>query len=106
MAPDPRRSRHPYLIGNARASGIASDAILWECGLVPTVHEPCLYSGVINGPRVIFKRQEDDFAVAAPNEYTANIILDMIDVKLTIPMKRQGFLDMSMELMSSKLGIT
>jgi len=36
----------------------------------------------------------DDFAVAAPNEYTANILLDMIDDKLTIPMKQQGFLDM------------
>jgi hypothetical protein len=28
--------------------------ILRELGLTPTVHEPCLYSGVINGNRVIF----------------------------------------------------
>ncbi len=71
-----------------------ADAILRECGLTPTVHEPCLYSGMVNGQRVIFKRQVDDFAIAAPNEITANILFDMIDDKLTIPMKRQGFLDM------------
>jgi hypothetical protein len=41
-----------------------ADAILRELGLQPTVHEPCLYSGVIEGKRVIFKRQVDDFAIA------------------------------------------
>jgi hypothetical protein len=71
-----------------------TDTILRECGLVPTVHEACLYSGVIEGKRVICKRQVDDFAVAAPDEHTANVLLDMIDDRLTIPMKRQGFLDM------------
>ena len=71
-----------------------ADAILRECGLTPTTHEPCLYSGIIEGSRVLFKRQVDDFAVAAPNEYTANVLLDMIDDKLSIPMKRQGLLDM------------
>jgi len=30
-----------------------ADAILHECGLIPTVQEPCLYSGMINGQRVI-----------------------------------------------------
>jgi len=69
-------------------------AILRECGLTPTVHEPCLYSGMINGHRVIFKRQVDDFVIAAPNEHTANVLFDMIDNKLTIPMKHQGYLDM------------
>jgi hypothetical protein len=71
-----------------------ADAILCKCGLVPTIHEPCLYSGRIDGKRVIFKHQVDDFAVAAPDEHTANILLNMIDDKLTIPMKRQGYLDM------------
>jgi hypothetical protein len=71
-----------------------ADAILRDIGLVPTVHEPCLYSGIIDGKRIIFKRQVDDFAIAAPDERTANILLDMIDDKLSIPMKRQGFLDM------------
>ena len=71
-----------------------ADAIIRECGLVPTVNEPCLYSGMVDGQRVLFKRQVDDFAVAAPIERTAMILLDMIDDKLTIPMKRQGYLDM------------
>ena len=26
-----------------------ADAILRELGLTPTIHEPCLYSGIING---------------------------------------------------------
>ncbi len=46
------------------------------------------------GKRVIFKRQVDDFAIASPDELTANILLDMIDDKLTILMKHQGYLDM------------
>ncbi len=40
-----------------------ADAILRECGLVPTIHEPCLYSGIVDGKWVIFKCQIDDFAV-------------------------------------------
>ena len=71
-----------------------ADAILRELGLIRTVHEPCLYSGIINRQRVLFKRQVDNFAIAAPNAKTADILLDMLDDKLTIPIKRQGFLDM------------
>jgi len=71
-----------------------ADSILQDLGLKPTVHEPCLYSGVIDGKRVILKHQVDDFAIAAPDERTANILLNMIDDELTIPMKRQGYLDM------------
>ena len=71
-----------------------ADSILQDLGLTPTVHKPCLYSGIINNQRVIFKRQVDDFAIAAPNERTANILLDMIDDNLSIPIKRQGLLDM------------
>jgi hypothetical protein len=77
-----------------------ADAILWECGLVPTVHEPCLYSGRIEDKRVIFMHQVDDFAVAASDEHTASILFDMIDDKLTIRMKRQGFLDMYMMILA------
>jgi hypothetical protein len=36
----------------------------------------------------------DDFAIAAPDERTANILLDKIDDELFIPMKCQGYLDM------------
>jgi hypothetical protein len=39
-------------------------------------------------------RQVDDFAIAAPNQWTANILLDMLDEKLIMPINRQGLLDM------------
>jgi hypothetical protein len=70
-----------------------ADSILRELGLTPTVHGPWLYSGMINGKQVIFKRQVDDFAIAAPDATMADILLDMLDDKLTIPIKCQGFLD-------------
>jgi len=54
----------------------------------PTVHEPCLYSGTINGVHIIFMRQVDDFAIAAPDQRTADILLDMLDEKLSMPVKR------------------
>jgi hypothetical protein len=58
------------------------------------VHEPCLYSGNVASKRVIFKRQVDNFAIAVPDEKTADILLDLIDDQLTIPLKQQGLLDM------------
>jgi hypothetical protein len=64
-----------------------ADVILQEIGLILTVHVSCLYSGTINGKRVIFKCQVDDFTIAMPDEHTANILLDMIDDELSIPMK-------------------
>ncbi len=71
-----------------------ADVILRKIGLVPTVHEPCLYSGLIDGKQNVFKHQVDDFAIAAPDKRTGNILLDMIDDELSIPMKWQGYLDM------------
>jgi hypothetical protein len=71
-----------------------ADAIPWECGLIATIHKPCLYSGAIQGKRVILKRQVDDFAIAAPAKQTATILLEMIDDRLMILMKLQGYIDM------------
>jgi hypothetical protein len=71
-----------------------ADAILRELGLTLTTHEWCLYSGLVDRKRVVFMQQVDDFAIAAPNERTTNILLDMLDDKLTMPIKRQGLLDM------------
>jgi hypothetical protein len=62
--------------------------------LTLTVHEPCLYFGLIDGKRIVFKRQVDDFAIAAPNQCTADILLNMLDEKLTMPIKQQGLLGM------------
>jgi hypothetical protein len=68
------------------------DHILQKIGLVPTIHEPCLYSGYIDSEKVYFKRQVDDFAIACKEEKTATIIYDAIDFKLQIPIKRKGLL--------------
>jgi hypothetical protein len=35
------------------------------------------------------------FAIAAPDKRTSEILMDLIDNKLKIPIKRQGYLDMS-----------
>ena len=61
---------------------------------MPTTHKPCLYSGIVNGERVLFKRQADDFELAVPSERTANIIFDMIDDRLTFPLKRMGLVNL------------
>jgi hypothetical protein len=70
------------------------NAIFCELGLTPTVHEPCLYSGIIAGQHVIFKQQVDVFAIAAPDKKTSNILLDLLDDQLSIPLKQHGLLDM------------
>jgi hypothetical protein len=62
-----------------------ADAILQDVGLTPTVHKPCLYASRIKGKRVLLKCQVEDFAVAVPDERTANILLDMIDDFLLSP---------------------
>jgi hypothetical protein len=42
-----------------------ADVILQGLGLTPTVHEPCLYSGIIDGKQILLKHQVDDFAIMA-----------------------------------------
>ena len=71
-----------------------ADKILRELGLTPTVHEPCLYSGTFNGQRILFLRQVDDFAIAAPDAKTSDMLMDLIDEKLSEPIKRQGYHDL------------
>ena len=70
------------------------DKILRSIGFVPTIHEPCLYSGVINGKRVLLLRQVDDFATAAADASTCDTVLDLIDSHLKIPLKRLGLVTM------------
>lgn len=69
-----------------------ADAILCACGLTPTIHEPCLYSGIIDGEQVLFMRQVDDFALAVPSKRIANILFDMINEHITFPMTRMGLI--------------
>jgi hypothetical protein len=58
-----------------------ADAILHKLGLTPTTHKPCLYSGIIDGKQIVFMRQVNDFTIAAPNQRTVDILLDMLDEK-------------------------
>ncbi len=58
------------------------------------VHEPCLYSGTINGQQILFICQVNNFAIAALDEHTSETLMDLIDDKLKIPIKWQGYLDM------------
>jgi hypothetical protein len=48
---------------------------------------------MVDGKRIIFKQQVNDFAITAPDKRTVNILLNMINDSLSIPMKRQGYLD-------------
>jgi hypothetical protein len=61
---------------------------------IPTVHEPCIYKGEIEGHRVLFKRQVDDFLLAATSVDIANKAFDLIDEHLRMPMKRYGLVSM------------
>jgi hypothetical protein len=71
-----------------------ADEILHKISLTPTIHEPCLYPGTIHGNRILFMYQVDGFATASPDKRTSNILMDLIDDKLKIPIKRQGYLNM------------
>ena len=71
-----------------------ADRILRTIGLAPTIHEPCLYLGIINGQRVLLLRQVDDFAVATPSESLASHVFDLIDEHLTIPLKCLGLISL------------
>ncbi len=66
------------------------DRLLWDMGFTPTIHKPCLYSDLIDGQRVLSMRQDDDFAVAMPTEQTDDRVFDMLNNRLTFPMKRMG----------------
>lgn len=66
------------------------DRIVRKLGFTPATHEPCIYTGEVNGERCIFKRQVDDFAIATRKEETAHTFWAMVDDHLTMPMKRLG----------------
>jgi hypothetical protein len=72
--------------------------------LMPTIHEPCLYSGQMDGHRVLFKHQVDDFATAVNHEDIATKIFDALDSKLHMPMRRQGLIHMynSLDILQSR----
>ncbi len=70
------------------------DRLLRDMGFTPTIHKPCLYSGLIDGQPVLFMRQVDDFVVAAPTEQIANRVFDMLDDRLMFPIKCMGLISL------------
>ena len=69
------------------------DKILRDLGLTPATHEPCLYSGNMNGRKILFLRQVDDFAVAAEEHDTAIQLITAINNKMRIEVKHLGLID-------------
>ena len=69
------------------------DRILRETGFKPTTHEPCLYSGTVNGELVLFLRQVDDFSVAAKNTTTCSQIISFINSQMSMDVKDLGLID-------------
>ncbi len=78
---------------SSRSWAILIDKILREkLQFKPTTHEPCLYHGVFEGQEVLFLRQVDDFAVAAPQDEIAIKIIKAIDSEMKIDIKDLGLL--------------
>jgi hypothetical protein len=69
------------------------DKILRDIGFKPTTHEPCLYSGIIQGQYTLFLRQVDDFAIATNNKHTADYVIQRINEKLQLPIHIMGKVD-------------
>jgi Reverse transcriptase (RNA-dependent DNA polymerase) len=58
---------------------------------VPTTHEPCLYvNGDTPETKILFLRQVDDFAVAAPTVSQARRIITQIGENLIVPLNDLG----------------
>ena len=61
-----------------------------KLGLTPTTHEPCLYTGKVDGHNIFLVRQVDDFAVSAPTTSLGNKFFQQLDEHLIEPLKMQG----------------
>lgn len=69
------------------------EIIRTHVGLQPTSHEPRLYEGEVEGEKVLFLRQVDDFAVACKNVSISKKVIDLISAHLSAPMKHLGIID-------------
>ena len=70
------------------------DSILKDIGFEATTHEPHVYRLPDNvmGEEVILLRQVDDFALGCDTNDVAERIWNLIDSKMSVPLKREGFL--------------
>ena len=69
------------------------DKILRDIGFTLTVHEPCLYSGHIQGQYTLFLRQVDDFAIAAKEKATADYVIQGINKQLQLLIHIMGTIE-------------
>jgi hypothetical protein len=66
--------------------------ILANMGFKSTTHEKCIYQKTIDGEKVLFLRQVDDFAVACCNPAITKEIIRQVGVQLTVPLHDLGVL--------------
>jgi hypothetical protein len=66
--------------------------ILDELGFKSTTHEKCIYQKTIDGEKVLFLRQVDDFAVACRQPAIAKEIIRKVGNRLTVPLHDLGTL--------------
>ena len=59
----------------------------------PTTHKRCLYKGKMDGQKVLFLRQVDDFLVAVGNEQICNKVIDEVSKYLKAPLKNLGIVN-------------
>jgi hypothetical protein len=67
--------------------------ILTILGLRATTHSPCMYTGMIDGTRILLLRQVDDFAVAAKDVAIATNLIQQINSKMRVQLKVLGIID-------------
>jgi len=68
------------------------DNIFKSIGLKATTHEPCMYTSTVNGTKIFFLHQLDDFMVSVPNEENENHAFNLIQAKLKLSLKLLGHL--------------
>jgi hypothetical protein len=67
-------------------------AILEKMGFKSTTHERCVYQTTVNGEKVLFLRQVDDFAVACRDTAISREIIRKVGAQLQVPLNDLGIL--------------
>ena len=62
------------------------NTILYKMGFKNTTHERNIYSNIVDGHKVLFLRQVDNFSVACTNESICKQIINDIGKHLTVPL--------------------
>jgi hypothetical protein len=60
---------------------MVNSVLIDELGLIPSMHEPNLYRGIVDGKQVLVARMVDDYAIGSADETAAKKICDAINKK-------------------------